>query len=183
MRHGRSALPFPSAWISPPEFREWITAYNRTGIADDSFPPHHLRGMIDESMEIVCSDYPRSTESAASLAPNHRPNISTAFREAGRPLQASWSIRLPLKLWDWASCMLWKAGLISADEPVQEARRRAQEAARQLVSLAQASSQVLLVGHGTLNAMIGRELRCKGWSGPTHVSDEYWGVATFLKTS
>ena len=181
MRHGRSALPFPTRWINPAEFRDWIAVFNRTGIAVDSLPPDDLRGMIDDSVAIVCSDYPRSIESAARLAPNLRPNISAEFREVGRPLQVNLSIRLPLKLWDRCSVVLWKAGLISADESFQAACRRAQEAARQLVSLAQASSRVLLVGHGMLNAMIGRELRGEGWHGPRHVTDEYWGLATFSR--
>jgi len=181
IRHGRSALALPDRWITPGEFRDWLEIYNRTGIADDSGPPSALVEMMRDSPIVVCSDYPRSIESARRLAPQSDPRMSTAYREAGRPLQGDWSIRLPLEIWDRFSVLCWKLSLIVADESVRAARVRAQLAARELISLAQESSPVLLVGHGMVNTMIGRELLRSGWSGPRRANDNYWGVASYRR--
>ena len=181
MRHGRSALPFPTKWITPAEFRDWIGMYNKTGITDDSRPSAELIALIGDAQVIACSDYPRAIQSAARLCPNWQPIISEIFREAGRPLQWNWNIRLPLHVWDRLSVWLWKMNLISSDESFHAARQRAQAATRELVSLAQATSRVLFVGHGTLNALIARELRRQGWQGPQRVNDDYWGIVTFVK--
>jgi broad specificity phosphatase PhoE len=181
IRHGRSALPYPSNWITSTEFREWIAVYNRTGIADESTPPAELVATVGEVPVVVCSDYPRSIESAARLVPNRQPRISPVFREVGRPLQANWNVRLPLKVWDRFSVSLWNMNLISSDESIHAARRRAQEATRELVSLAEESSRVLFVGHGMINAMIGGELRRLGWQGPRRVADVFWGITTFRR--
>jgi len=183
IRHGRSALPFPARWITPAEFREWIALYNRTGIADESTPPAELVATVGDVAMVVCSDFPRSIESAARLVPNRQPRISPTFREVGRPLQGNWKLRLPLAVWDRFSVVLWNRNLVSGDESIHAARRRAQEATRELVSLAEESSRALFVGHGMINAMIGRELCRQGWQGPRRVDAAHWGISTFRKDS
>jgi len=183
IRHGQSALPFPDHWITPAEFRDWIAIFNRTGIADDTRPSDQLVEMFGDAPVIVCSDYPRSIESAVRLAPTRQPRVSAAFREVGRPLQGNWKIRLPLNVWDRFSVVLWKLNLISGDESVHAARKRAHEATTELVSLAQTYSRVLFVGHGMVNALIGRDLRRRGWQGPRRVNDDYWGVVSFQTRS
>jgi broad specificity phosphatase PhoE len=183
VRHGRSARPFPTCRITPAEFREEIAFYNRTGIAETSTPPDEIIAAVGDVPVVVCSDFPRSIESAARLVPNRQPRISATFREVGRPLQWNWKIRLPLEAWDWFSVLLWKMNLISSDESIHAARRRAQEATRELVSWAEESSRVLFVGHGMINAMIGRELCRQGWQGSRRVDDAHWGFSTFCKDS
>src|SRR5690242_11723164 len=96
VRHGRSAYPFPTDWITLPQFREWISIFNRSGISDDSGPPEDLMRLVAGEPVVVCSDYPRSVELAARLCPGRQPRISAMFREVGRPLQGSWHLRLPL---------------------------------------------------------------------------------------
>jgi broad specificity phosphatase PhoE len=180
MRHGRSAHPSPTRWITAPQFREWIGIYNQTGISAESRPSDELIAMIGEPPVVVCSDFPRSIESAVRLFPNRQPIISATFREVGRPLQGNWNIRLPLHVWDRFSVLLWKMNLIASDESIHAAQKRAQAATRELVSLAQESSRVLFVGHGMLNALIARELRRQGWQGPRRVNDAYWGIVSFV---
>lgn len=181
MRHGRSALPFPDCWITPAEFREWISVYNRTGTAPDDHPTDEIVAKMRDVSEIVCSDSPRSVESAGRIAPDHRPRVSATFREVGRPLQTNWKIRLPLDGWDRLSVLLWKFGLISANEPFRAARQRAQQATHELVSLAHQSFRVLFVGHGMLNALIVRRLLREGWRGPKRANDDYWGLVSYCK--
>ena len=77
VRHGRSAHLFPTGWITLPEFREWISIFNQSGISDDSRPPEELVRLIADSPVVVCSDYPRSIESAARLCPARQLSIES----------------------------------------------------------------------------------------------------------
>jgi broad specificity phosphatase PhoE len=179
MRHGHSALAFPNHWITPGQFRDWIEVYNRTGIAQDSVPADNVVTLMRDDPIAVCSDFPRSIESAARLDSQREPRISPVYREVGRPLQGDWKIRLPLEMWDRLSVLCWKLDLIAVDESVRAARARARAAALELVGLAEESSPVLLVGHGMINAMIARELCREGWTGPRQANDDYWGTVSF----
>jgi|SRR5579863_4154776 len=183
MRHGRSAHPYPNRWITPAEFRDWITVYNRTGIARDSGPPENLTAALGDVEAIVCSDYPRSIESAARLFPTARPIISPLFREVGRPWPGSQKIRFPLRVWDGLAVLLWNLNLFTTDESIQAARQRARAATHQLINVAEQFSRVLFVGHGMLNALIARELRGQGWRGPREINNDYWGMTSFLSAS
>ena len=77
----RSAHAYPARWITPAEFREWIGVYNRTGIADESRPRDELIARLGNVQFIVCSDYPRSIESAARL---FQPSFGRLFATLSR---------------------------------------------------------------------------------------------------
>src|ERR687885_721861 len=129
VRHGPSALALPTGWITAAQFRAWIERYNETGIAADSRPPLELVARAREAACIVCSDLPRAIESAKHLSPNCTLHTSALFREAGRPLDRDWPVKLPLTTWDRISVLLWRSGWITADESFQAACHRAREAA------------------------------------------------------
>ena len=181
VRHGPSAHAWPTQRITAEEFREWIRVMNETGIAADSHPPGELAPSIGDTAVVVCSDYRRSVESATRLVPDCKPRVSILFREVGRPWSGSWSVRLPLAVWDLGSRVLWWMNWITTDESIYTARRRARDATFKLVGLADEYADVLLVGHGMLNALIGRELWRLGWQGPRRATDEYWGMSTYQK--
>jgi broad specificity phosphatase PhoE len=180
-RHGRSAHPWPTQSISAAEFRQWIHVMNQTGIAIDSHPTAELVAMARGVPVVVCSDYLRSIESAARLVPGCAPRVSSLFREVGRPIPGNWRVRFPLTAWDHVSRMLWRADWIATDECVHTARRRAHEATLELGHLAEEFRDVLFVGHGMLNALIGRDLRRLGWRGPRRATDDYWGLSVYRK--
>jgi broad specificity phosphatase PhoE len=179
IRHGRSAHLLPTRRITASEFRQWIEAYNEAGIAADSFPSQELIAAASGVTFVVCSDLPRSMESARRLAPEAKLNILPLFREAGRPLAGNWRLKLPLSSWDHVSVALWRRGVISGDESIRAATRRAKEVAQILVGFAEASGRVLCVGHGTFNALVGLQLRKRGWEGPNQISDHHWEGGTY----
>jgi broad specificity phosphatase PhoE len=84
-------------------------------------------------------------------------------------------------MWDRISVFLWKIGLISSDESVGAARLRAQEAAYELVRLAEGFSRVVCVGHGMFNELVGQALLGLGWEGPPRTEDQYWAATTYRK--
>jgi broad specificity phosphatase PhoE len=156
---------------------------NESGIAADSHPPGALVTTMHGIRVVVCSDYLRSIESAARLIPGCEPRVSSLFREVGRPLNWNGTIRLPLRLWDYLSRLLWWTNWIATDECIHTARDRAREAALELAKLAEEFGDVLFVGHGALNQLVGRELRRLGWQGPRRATDEHWGMSVYQRSS
>jgi broad specificity phosphatase PhoE len=130
---------------------------------------------------IVCSDMPRAMASARLLSPDQVPNALPLFREAGRPVSGHWPVKLPLTMWDRISVFLWRRGLITSDESVAAARLRAQEAAGELGRLAEEYSEVLCVGHGMFNALVGQALLGLGWEGPPRVASQPWSATAYRK--
>jgi broad specificity phosphatase PhoE len=179
VRHGQSAHRWPNRRITASEFRQWIEAYNHSGIAALSTPPADLIATLSQTAVVVCSDLPRSIESASRILPGHKPHVSTLFREAGRPLRSNWNLKLPLSFWDTLSVILWRSGLITEDESFRRARRRAREAAQLLLDFSDANGRVACVGHGTFNALIGRELTILGWRRQNTTSNGYWSRVAY----
>jgi broad specificity phosphatase PhoE len=183
IRHGESALKLPLVRITASEFREWIAEYNRTGLATGSYPPQTLVTALVDVPLIVCSDYPRAIESARRVVPGVSPRIMPLFREAGRPLDGHWMLKLPLSTWDCISVSLWRRGLISGSESLRSARQRARQAAEVLARFAEEAGWVLCVAHATFNSFVGQELQKFGWEGPDQTSDKLWEGATYSKES
>jgi hypothetical protein len=181
VRHGRSSHPLPTRRVTAAEFRTWIVDYNRAGIATDSLPPPELIAATSNMPCVVCSDMPRAIASASLLSPNRVPCAVPLLREAGRPVGGNWRVKLSLPMWDRVSVFLWTMGVIAGDESVGTARLRAQEAADELVRLAKEFSQVLCVGHGMFNALVGQALLGLGWEGPPQVGNRYWESTTYRK--
>jgi broad specificity phosphatase PhoE len=179
IRHGRSEYAPPTRRITPSEFRAWIEGYNRAGIAAESAPAEDIVAAVRNIDCVVCSDLARAVASADRLCPGRRARVSPQFREAGRPVGADWSIRLPLWVWDRISVLMWHIGWSVTDEPRVTARARARAAARELVALAREHQRVVCVGHGRFNAMVGAELRRMGWRGPRRTAGEHWGLSTY----
>jgi broad specificity phosphatase PhoE len=181
VRHGRSSYLLPTHRITAAEFRKWIADYNRAGIAADSLPPPELITATRNMPYVVCSDMPRAMASASLFSPGQVPCALPLLREAGRPISGHWSVKLPLAMWDRISVFLWTRGLIASDESVGAARLRAQEAAGELVRLAEEFRRVLCVGHGMFNALIGQALLGLGWEGPPRVASRHWAATTYRK--
>jgi broad specificity phosphatase PhoE len=181
IRHGQPALELPSNRITAHEFREWIEEYNRTGLAAGSFPPETLVMALMNVPLIVCSDSPRALESAKRVGPRANLRITPLFREAGRPLGGHWKVKLPHSAWDYLSGSLWHKGLIAGTESKRSARRRARQAAEELVRLAEEKGWVACVAHATFNSLVGPELRKLGWKGPNRPRAEFWAGGTYSK--
>lgn len=180
VRHGRSSHEMPAERITASQFRDWIAAYNRAGLAPDCSPPPDLVERARGIRCLVCSDFPRAAESAARLAPQIAPRMSPLFREVGRPLPEGNTDRLArLEAWDRLSVRLWRAGRIQTDEPVETAELRVARAATELIRLTADYGQVLCVAHGMINAFVADELRRHSWIGPASVAAGHWSATAY----
>ena len=64
-------------------------------------------------------------------------------------------------------------------ESRDEAKLRADEAARRLIALASEGDDVLVVAHGFFNGMVGLALRRRGWRCVRDGGFKYWAARRF----
>ncbi|HEV8151170.1 MAG TPA: histidine phosphatase family protein [Gemmatimonadales bacterium] len=177
-RHGKLAW---NPWVSVPGRRlaEWQHTGATAPLDPRSRPSAALQRLVAASNVLVASPLRRSLESAAVLRPDAAPLVEPLVREVESPSAIPSGLRLPGKLWSILARFAWYAGWSPEVESHGEARRRAGEAAARLALLARAQGQILLIGHGIMNGLIGKQLHRTGWRGPRLQAYRHWGHAVY----
>lgn len=182
MRHGKSRIDKPRM-ATAAEFHGWVGRYAATGI-DTRYPPPPQSCKITKSCRyIVCSDLPRSLESAEALGFDTVHLSSPQFREVGMPA-ATWHFpKLPIAMWLALFRIAWFCGYSRQVESFAEAKVRSRQCANSLVDLAAEHGAVILIGHGWCNFFLGRHLTSIGWQKISCMSGRYWGLCVFSHDS
>jgi broad specificity phosphatase PhoE len=162
IRHGRPAIA-TSPRTSHKGFRSYIDDYECAGLDPADAPPEEIQDLVRELSAIYASTKLRATDSAKVLAPNAELIADPLFVEA--PLAGPRIPLLRMKVPKWAivARLLWHAGYHPEIENYRRAKHRASQAADILMKRAGAEGETALVAHGYFNAMIGRELRRRGF--------------------
>lgn len=178
LRHGQSTIT-SSERLSAADFGRWIKAYNIAGIAPRSLPSVQAIAQARACAVTVCSNLPRSIESAMVLGVDNIAEQDALYRECEMP-HAEWRVpKLSVKTWPYIFRMLQLFGYTFNSESIIEARQRAQGCTRRLCDLAQQNGSVLFVGHGSLNWLIARNLLRLGWAGPSHAGRKHWQFGVY----
>ena len=155
---------------------QWIDLYNQSIIKEGGIPAPCSAAALSAST-IVASTAPRASASARALG-----DLSfmqeAIFTEAELPFalwRAPW---LPAEAWAVIFRLLWLFGYACGSDSLQITRRRARAAAEHLVALA-ATGPVLLVGHGIMNRLIGKELQALGWLARNRQGSRYWSMGVY----
>lgn len=172
IRHGKpTAAIYPR--VSAAEFTNWVRNYNHSGIDSDSFPDAKILKNY-RNHYIVSSDLKRAIESAQICFPHMSASINNIFRELEIP-----RYKLPFTLkashWLYLNRILWTCGFKGAFESFSAAKKRAQVASKQLITLAEQHNKVVVVSHGYINFYIRKNLLQMGWD-LKEKSNQYWGV-------
>lgn len=179
MRHGKPVLP-KSRWIPPTEMKQWIDHYNRSLVEHKDIPEESVMAARSAGL-IVASTASRALSSVQALG--HIAAMEDAvFSEAGLPFALWRGPCLPPHVWAAFFRLLWLFGYARGADSLEVTKERARTAAGQLISMA-ASGPVLLVGHGIMNRLIGKELQAAGWIVRTKQSSRYWGVGVYGRAS
>ena len=175
MRHGEPQLA-KGRWIAPLQMGEWIDLYNQSVIKDNDIPAECPAAALAAST-IVASTAPRACSTARALG--DLPFTQEAiFTEAELPFalwKAPW---LPPEAWAVIFRLLWLCGYARGSDSLTLTRQRAKAAAERLVALA-AKGPVLLVGHGIMNRLIGKELQTLGWLARNRQGSRYWSMGVY----
>lgn len=178
IRHGRPAIPTNSR-TSHSEFRTYIDDYEAAGLDPESAPPEALQDLVKELTAIYTSGKPRSTDSAKALAPNAELIADPLFVEAPLASPRIPLLRMKVPAWAVMARILWHAGYHPEIENYRRAKHRASEAADILMKRAGNEGQTALVAHGYFNAMIGRELRRRGFRRSGSHRVKYWNAVIY----
>ena len=178
IRHGQPAIPLrPRA--SHREFRAYIDAYEAAGLDSASLPSRELIDLVRELTIVFTSGRPRAHESARLLAPHAELVADALFAEAPLASPRIPLIRMRVPKWAVVARLLWHAGYHPDIENYAAARARAIAAADILIAKARQTGAVALVAHGYFNAMIGRQLRQRGWSRSGSHRVRYWNAVIY----
>ena len=182
MRHGKPNID-NSLRLNAMEFGIWVDQYNAAGIDVDDLPPHEAVEQAGLSAFIVCSNLPRSLESARTLGVKRVDLSSSSFREFDMP-SSSWRFPvLPLSLWLLFFRFAWLFGYAPHVESFKSAKVRAHHCAEQLVNLASTHDTVLFVGHGSLNWLLMKYLKRLGWQLAKKPKGRYWRHCVLQKST
>jgi broad specificity phosphatase PhoE len=178
IRHGRPAIATDPR-TSHHGFRSYIDEYEAAGLDPESAPPGELQDLVKELTAIHTSDRPRSTGSAKALAPNAELIADPLFAEAPLASPRIPLLRMKVPKWAVVARILWHAGYHPEIENYRRAKHRASEAADILMKRATEEGSTALVAHGYFNAMIGRELRRRGFRKSGSHRVHYWNAVIY----
>jgi broad specificity phosphatase PhoE len=178
VRHGRPALPLRPR-TSHSEFRDYIDAYEQAGLDPESFPPQELSDLVKELDHVFTSDRPRAHESAKALAPHAELQVDPLFAEAPLASPRIPLVRMRVPKWAVMARLLWHAGYHPEIENYRKAKHRAGEAADILMNKVRDGDDAALVAHGYFNAMIGRQLRRRGFTRTGAHRVRYWNAVIY----
>jgi broad specificity phosphatase PhoE len=178
VRHGRPALPLRPR-TTHHGFRDYIDAYESAGLDPHSLPPQELADLVKELDHVFTSGRPRAHESARTLAPHAELEADPLFAEA--PLASPRIPLLKMRVPKWAvvARILWHAGYHPEIEDYRKAKHRAAEAADVLIGKVRDGGSAVLVAHGYFNAMIGRQLRQRGFTRTGAHRVHYWNAVAY----
>ncbi|WP_445372500.1 phosphoglycerate mutase family protein [Methylomonas sp. HW2-6] len=176
LRHGRPSVALTGI-LRATDLARLADAYRVAGIVDA--PPPATRAVLKDIGMALCSDLPRSRQSAQALGFGENPVADALFGEAQLPHFHHGRIRLPAAVWLPVLRLLWLAGFSRNGESYAAAKRRARSAAQRLIDYAHIHGSVALVGHGVMNHLIGRELRAQGWCCSLRPGKDYWAYAVY----
>lgn len=178
VRHGRPAISTDKR-TSHSGFRDYIDDYEAAGLDPESAPPEELQDLVRELTAVYTSDRPRSQDSARALAPQARLIADPLFEEAPLASPRIPLLQMSVPTWAVMARILWHAGYHPEIENYRRAKHRAVKAADILAARAREDGVTALVAHGYFNAIIGRELRRRGFrkSGSHRVS--FWNAVIY----
>jgi broad specificity phosphatase PhoE len=181
-RHGEPALSRKTR-LSAQGYRDWWARYETGGLKSGQTPPPHLVEAARCANVIVASIRPRSMETARAVSGEREFTPHEVMVEAPLP-PPRWPDFLKLSPRAWgviARAAWWFFNHHEGQETRLQAQGRARQAADHLENLAADGGDVLVLAHGFFNAMVGNELKRRGWRLVRDEGYRYWSARRFVK--
>ena len=175
LRHGKPKVEL-EGYFSAKELKQLVVAYENSAIIDE--PTKELKNNF-ENYYVVCSNLPRSIDSAEKLGFKNINLSGALFRETDLPHFDKGFLKLHVVVWLILLRLMWLFGFSKNGESFSEAKKRSKKAANELTLLAQENENIIVVGHGLFNRLITKQLRLSGWQDTGFVGRRYWEFNTF----
>jgi broad specificity phosphatase PhoE len=176
-RHGQPAWDF-STPIPGHGLATWLRGERNAPLDPASRPGPVLEQLAQTATLLIASPLRRSIDSARVLCSSHTPRIEHDVQEAALPSDFRSGLRLSPMLWAAVARTRWFFGWCAGVEGFVAARHRAARAARTLHDLAQ-RGDIVVIGHGLMNALIAAQLRGLGWGGPSFRWRRHWSFGVY----
>jgi broad specificity phosphatase PhoE len=175
VRHGRPQKAV-NTLLNAAGFANWVKNYNHSLVAEHSLPCHLSQAKYKNYYR-VSSDLPRAVHSCLIFSGCQPHYQSKLFREMDIP---RYKLPFTIRAWSWVYLNrgLWMLGKKGHFESYLNARRRAWQAASEILSLAQQHDKIIVFSHGYLILHIRKYLRQWGLI-QTRKSNNYWGISAF----
>ena len=176
LRHGKPEFELTGN-VKACDLSQIAKSYDLSGITGT--PPKEAIALTQNHNLVVCSDLPRSLQSAEALGIPEVHLTDALFSETGIPHFSKGSVTLPLSAWVILLRAMWLFGFSKNGESFSAAKERARNASQKLIQLAEQYEKVLLVGHGFINHFIAKELLANNWTGPSRPGSKYWEYSIY----
>ena len=155
--------------------------YDSHGVFEEkSYPVGTLRKMSEVNI-VITSDLKRAIKSGKRLNVALPIISDSLFCETDLPIPlAKWrGLKLNPNIWAIVLRMLWLSDYSNSGESLKDAKIRAKKASKFLIECAFQHVNVVLVGHGFFNKLLGKELKKSWWNGKKKTNSSHWGSATY----
>ena len=159
--------------------KTWIDAYDTAPIHTESLPSKETVALVQNANVVLTSTLRRAIDSAKVLGVEVDEK-NELFNEADIPEVNMPYVKLKPKSWLVILRLMLLFGLGKKDASLKASKKQAMLAVEHLLSLSEEHENIVLVGHGGMNWLIGKALVKKGWELEGKMSHENWG-ATILK--
>jgi len=180
MRHAKVAIDNAQK-IDSLSLQQWINDYDTAPISQESRPPKESVALAQKADVVVSSTLGRAIASAKILGVEVQEQ-NEIFNEAAIPVVNIPYLKLKPKSWLVVLRVLLLFGLGKKESSFKASKAQAKKAAMRLEALSQAHERVLLVGHGGMNWLIGKELEKEGWRAERKGGHKNWGMSVLQKS-
>tara|TARA_R110001583_G_scaffold112950_1_gene263261 strand:- start:88 stop:660 length:573 start_codon:yes stop_codon:yes gene_type:complete len=166
VRHGKP-ITESKGILDAKGFSNCLKKYECSEIDPKSFPCNALLVLIENSY-IVSSELPRALHSAnIAIRNNATADKKSIQRFSSLNEMQLPNVNLPFKLaismWLTINRLLWFVGFSRNVESYRCAKQRADQMAKELISLCEQHKSVVVFGHGLMNCYIKKSLIKRGW--------------------
>jgi len=159
------------------QLQTWLKHYD-TAPVDNALPSQELFRLAQASRFVFTSTLSRAQHSARLLGIKHF-TTDAHFNEADIPNITLPFLSLPPKTWLAILRWLMVLRLGKADATFRLSKQRAHRAATLLEEKAKTYENVMLIGHGGMNWLIGKELKKRGWHPVIRTGHGNWDYSVF----
>ena len=147
--------------ITASEMNTWVKAYNHAPI-DMTLPNQKVIYHIKGADMVLASSLSRVSDSLAVIGvePTEKNSL---FDEIVLPEAKGTWLKLSSKTWLVLLRLMMLAGYGKKSKVYTEAKQRATEASEYLIDLANKHENVVLMGHGGMHWLVGKEFQRLGW--------------------
>jgi broad specificity phosphatase PhoE len=179
VRHGEPAVASTTR-TSHHGFERYLDLYEDAGLDPRSAPPEELLDLVKGLDSVFTSGAPRAQDSARTLLPEAELIADPLFAEAPLTVPRIPLLKARVPVWMVVARILWHAGFHPESENYRRTKARAATAADILVKRAETNKgTAVLVAHGYFNAIIGRDLKKRGFARMGAHRYRFWNAVVY----